>query len=208
MSTIDLWLVEGASVGTLAFTVVPTLMLPDGVITGFSVFEVSPSVMVTSGCTVAALVATTRGPLVPPLVAGNMVWGCLDIVLGVVASFTVVGSVPMRLVGGATVIPTGETGALVATGSAVGGPPTVRMVATAAGCAGIAVCVDMSFLPASVVGAMVSRRGVGLLLFSLAEIGVVIVVATLCAAVTDVPGLSGLFDTDVALSVPLTKQTA
>lgn len=75
VSTIDLWLVEGASVGTLVFGVVPTLMLPDGVIRGAFLPEVSPGVMVTSGVTVTALVATTRGPPVPLLVAGNMVWG-------------------------------------------------------------------------------------------------------------------------------------
>lgn len=75
VSTIDLWLVEGASVGTLAFSVVPTLMLPDGVITGAFVPEVLPGAMVISFSIVAALVATTRGPLVALLVAGNMVWG-------------------------------------------------------------------------------------------------------------------------------------
>lgn len=78
------------------------------------------------------------------------------------APFTVVGSAPLRLVAGAAVTNPGATGALVGTcgtvGLDVGGPLTV---ATAAGFAGIAVCVGMSFLPASVGGTTLSRRVVG-----------------------------------------------
>lgn len=70
VSTTDLWLVEEASVRTLALCVVPTLLLPDGVTTDAFVPEVWPGVVA-----VAAMVATTRGPLLSFLVAGNMVRG-------------------------------------------------------------------------------------------------------------------------------------
>lgn len=75
VSTTDLWLVEGASVRTLALCVVPTLLLTDGVTTDAFVPEVWPFVVGASSSTVAAMVATTRGPLLSFLVAGNVVWG-------------------------------------------------------------------------------------------------------------------------------------
>lgn len=124
-------------------------------------------------------------------------------------SVTVVGSAVVRLVTGAAVTNPGTMGALVGAGGTIGldveGPLTVTVVATAVGCAGVGVCVDMSLLLASVGAATVSRRGVGLLLFPPTKIGVVVVVArSFCATVCDVT-LSEVFDTDVATSVPFTE---
>lgn len=73
VSTIDLWLVEGVSVGTLAVCVVPTLVLLADVTTGAFVPEVLPGVAVTSSSTVAALVVPCRAPLLPLPGAGNVV---------------------------------------------------------------------------------------------------------------------------------------
>lgn len=191
----------------MASCVVPTLVFLDGVTTDAFVPEVLPGVAVTGGSTAEALVAPTGGSLLLLLGAGSVVRGELGVALGVVASFTVVGS---ALVTGAAVMP-GATAAWVGAsdtvGLDVGGPLTVRVTATAAGCADVGACVGMSFLPASVVGATVSRRAVGLLLLPVTKIGtVVVVLRAFCVAASNVT-LSGFFDTDVAPSVPLTEQT-
>lgn len=101
----------------------------------------------------------------------------------------------------------GALGGWVGTvGSGVEGPLTVRVVAAAAGvCVGLSVglSVGLFFLPASVVGDLVSRLEVGLLLLSVSV--VIVVVTEFCATVANVTLLE-LFDTDVVPSVPLTEQ--
>lgn len=199
MSAIDLWLVGGAS-GALVFCVVPTLLLLYNV-AGDVVPEVLPGVVATGAATVAALVAPTRGPLLSLLVATNVVWDGLGVVLGVAASFTVVGTVLMT---GVAVLP-GVLGCWV--GAAVldaRGPVAVRVVATAAGCADVSLCVGLSFLPASSVGgnAVLGLGADSLLLL----VSVVTVVMTVFCALTVTVTLSEIFDAVVLPSVPLTEQ--
>lgn len=185
--------------------VVPTLTASPGNLTGASVPEALLGTEATGVHTVAALVNTTKSPLLA-VAAGVMVLGWPGVAATGVASFTTVRTAPEMLVGGAaglsvTMGACGSVGTGMTVGLDVAVTATAGVMIAAVGFVGVGASVGLVFLPASSVGgAPVAPPVVGLLPVVTANDGTFpdmlpSVGTTIIAGVTE----AASFDTEVAL---------
>lgn len=201
----DCWPVVGASVETFGILVVPTLTASPGSLTGASVPEALLGTEASGVRTVAALVNTTKPPLLA-VAAGVMALGWPGVAAAGVTLFTTVRAASEILVGGAaglsvTMGACGWVGTGLTVGLDIAVTATAGVTIAAVGFAGVGASVGLAFLPASSVGgAPVAPPVVGLLPVVTANDGTFpdvlpSVGTTAIAGVTE----AASFDTEVAL---------